>query len=104
VLNGGGLPLGLVPDADPQAEELELGEDDLLFFYSDGLTDARSPDMRYFDDSLADELARLAGRPAAETVRMVQSLVSSFSQDELRDDLTIVAARVKAPPHPARER
>jgi serine phosphatase RsbU (regulator of sigma subunit)/PAS domain-containing protein len=104
VLNGGGLPLGLFPDADPQAEELELGEDDLLFFYSDGLTDARSPDMRYFDDSLADELARLAGRPAAETVRMVQSLVSSFSQDELRDDLTIVAARVKAPPHPARER
>ncbi len=101
VLNGGGLPLGLFPDADPQAEDLELGEDDLLFFYSDGLTDARSPDMRYFDDSLADELARLAGRPAAETVRMVQSLVSSFSQDELRDDLTIVAARVKAPPQPA---
>ena len=101
VLNGGGLPLGLFPDADPQAEELELGEGDLLFFYSDGLTDARSPDMRYFDDSLADELARLAGRPAAETVRMVQSLVSSFSQDELRDDLTIVAARVKAPPQPA---
>ena len=101
VLNGGGLPLGLFPDADPQAEDLELGEDDLLFFYSDGLTDARSPDMRYFDDSLADELARLAGRPAAETVRMVQSLVSSFSQDELRDDLTIVAARVKAAPEPA---
>ena len=27
---------------------------------------------------------------------MVQSLVSSFSEDELRDDLTILAARVKA--------
>jgi serine phosphatase RsbU (regulator of sigma subunit)/PAS domain-containing protein len=98
VLSGGGLPLGLFPDADPQTEELELGEDDLLFFYSDGLTDARSPDMRYFEDSLADELAGLAGRSAAETARTVQSMVSSFSQDDLRDDMTIVVAKVKAPP------
>jgi serine phosphatase RsbU (regulator of sigma subunit)/PAS domain-containing protein len=98
VLSGGGLPLGLFPDADPHAEELELGEDDLLFFYSDGVTDARSPEMRYFEDSLADELAGLAGRSAAETARMVQSLVSSFSQDELRDDITILVAKVKAPP------
>ena len=98
VLSGGGLPLGLFPDADPQTEELELAEDDLLFFYSDGLTDARSPDMRYFEDSLADELAGLAGRSAAETARMMQSLVSTFAQDDLRDDLTILVARVKAPP------
>jgi len=98
VLSGGGLPLGLFPDADPHVEELELSEGDLLFFYSDGVTDARSPDMRYFEDSLADELAGLAGRPAAETARTVQSLVSSFSQDELRDDMTIVVAKVKAPP------
>jgi len=98
VLSGGGLPLGLFPDADPHAEELQLGEDDLLFFYSDGVTEARSPDMRYFEDSLADELAGLAGRSAAETARMVQSLVTSFSQDELRDDMTILVAKVKAPP------
>ena len=77
-------------------EELDLGQDDLLFFYSDGVTDARSPDMRYFDDSLADELAGLAGRSAAETARMVQSLVASFAQDDLRDDLTILVARVKS--------
>jgi serine phosphatase RsbU (regulator of sigma subunit)/PAS domain-containing protein len=98
VLDGGGLPLGLFPDADPQVEEFELGQDDLLFFYSDGVTDARSPDMRYFEDSLADELAGLAGRSAAETARMVQGLVTSFSQDELRDDMTILVAKVKAPP------
>jgi serine phosphatase RsbU (regulator of sigma subunit)/PAS domain-containing protein len=101
VLHGGGLPLGLFPDADPQVEELDLGEDDLLFFYSDGLTDARSPDMRYFDDVLADQLASLAGRPAAETVRMMQGMVSSFAHDELRDDLTILVARVKAAPEAA---
>ncbi len=98
LLSGGGLPLGLFPDADPGTEVLELGEDDLLFFYSDGVTDARSIDMRYFEDSLADELAGLAGRTAAETARSVQSRVASFSEDELRDDMTILVAKVKSPP------
>jgi serine phosphatase RsbU (regulator of sigma subunit)/PAS domain-containing protein len=98
LLSGGGLPLGLFPDADPHTEVLELGEDDLLFFYSDGVTDARSIDMRYFEDSLADELAGLAGRTAAETARIVQGRVASFSEDELRDDMTILVAKVKSPP------
>jgi serine phosphatase RsbU (regulator of sigma subunit)/PAS domain-containing protein len=98
VLGGGGLPLGLFPDADSRIDKLELGEDDLLFFYSDGVTDARSPELRYFEDSLADELASLAGRSAADTARIMQSRVTAFSQDELRDDLTILVAKVTAPP------
>jgi serine phosphatase RsbU (regulator of sigma subunit) len=96
VLNGGGLPLGLFPDAEPERETLELGPDDLLFFYSDGVTEARSPDMEYFEDRLADELAGAAGHSAAETTRMVQGLVASFSDDDLRDDMTILVARVRA--------
>jgi serine phosphatase RsbU (regulator of sigma subunit) len=101
VPGGGGLPLGLFPAADPHTEELELGQDDLLFFYTDGVTDARSPDMRYFEDSLADELAGLAGLSAADTARTVQGKVLAFSHDELRDDMTILVAKVKAPPDPA---
>ena len=98
VLSGGSLPLGLFPDAEPERTELELGPGDLLFFYSDGVTEARSEDMRYFEERLADELAGLAGRSAAETTRMVQSLVASFSADELRDDVTILVAKVISPP------
>ncbi|MGH3195129.1 MAG: PP2C family protein-serine/threonine phosphatase, partial [Streptosporangiaceae bacterium] len=94
VLSGGGLPLGLFPDAEPEREALELGQDDLLFFYSDGVTEARSPDMQYFEDRLADELAGTAGQSAAETVRTVQGLVARFTQDDLRDDMTILVAKV----------
>jgi serine phosphatase RsbU (regulator of sigma subunit)/PAS domain-containing protein len=101
VLGGGGLPLGLFPDADPHVDLLELGPGDLMFFYSDGVTDARSPQMRYFEDNLSDELAGLAGRSAADTARVIQGSVTSFSQDALRDDLTILVAKVKAPPEPA---
>jgi serine phosphatase RsbU (regulator of sigma subunit)/PAS domain-containing protein len=98
VLSGGGLPLGLFPDAEPQRETLELGQDDLLFFYSDGVTEARGADMEFFEDRLADELAGVAGRTAAETTRLLQGLVTSFSQDQLRDDMTIVVAKVKSAP------
>jgi serine phosphatase RsbU (regulator of sigma subunit)/PAS domain-containing protein len=97
VLSGGGLPLGLFPDAEPEREEIELGPDDLLFFYSDGVTEARSADQAFFEDRLADELAGVAGRSAAEAVRMVQGLVASFSEDNLRDDMTILVAKVKSP-------
>jgi sigma-B regulation protein RsbU (phosphoserine phosphatase) len=96
VLSGGGLPLGLFPDAEPERETIELGPDDLLFFYSDGVTEARSPDMEYFEDRLADELAGSAGRSAAETTRMVQALVARFAEDDLRDDMTILVAKVRA--------
>jgi serine phosphatase RsbU (regulator of sigma subunit)/PAS domain-containing protein len=102
MLSGGGLPLGLFPDAEPATQELQLGEGDLLFFYSDGVTDARSQDMQYFEDGLADELAGLAGRSAAETTRMIQGLVTAFSADELRDDMTVLVARVVAAPDGAR--
>ena len=98
VLSGGSLPLGLFPDAEPEREELDLAPGDLLLFYSDGVTEARSTDMRYFEERLADELTGLAGRSAAETTRMIQSLVTTFSEDQLRDDMTILIAKVKAPP------
>ncbi|MBV9383232.1 MAG: SpoIIE family protein phosphatase [Streptosporangiaceae bacterium] len=98
VLEGDGLPLGLFSDAEPNKLDLELGEGDLMFFYTDGVTDARGADMSYFQDRLADELAAVAGRSAAETVRAVQELVTAYSQDELRDDMTILVVKVGTRP------
>jgi serine phosphatase RsbU (regulator of sigma subunit) len=94
ILEGHGLPLGLFPDAEPGRLELELHKGDVLFFYTDGVTEARSADLSFFEDRLADALAAVAGRSAAEIVRAVQELVSSFSSGELKDDVTILAVRV----------
>jgi serine phosphatase RsbU (regulator of sigma subunit) len=78
-------------------QTLQLSKGDLLFFYSDGVTDARNVDLSYFDERLADELAALAGRSAAETARAIQGQLVGFSADELRDDLTILVAKVTDP-------
>jgi len=95
ILEGDGLPLGLFPDAEPSRLELELNQGDVLFFYTDGVTEARSADRGFFEDRLADALAAVAGRPAADIVRAVQELVNSFSAGELKDDVTILAVRVE---------
>jgi len=94
LLEGDGLPLGLFADAKPSLAEFELREGDLLFFYTDGVTEARSVDLELFEDRLADELAAVADRTAAETVRAVQDLVTTFSRGELRDDVTMLAVKV----------
>jgi serine phosphatase RsbU (regulator of sigma subunit)/PAS domain-containing protein len=101
VIEGGGVPLGLFPGARPGARELELGGGDLLFCYSDGVTDVRDPHGRYFEDRLADELAAMAGRPAAETVRAVQERLSALTGGEFRDDATMLAVRVGPAPSPS---
>jgi serine phosphatase RsbU (regulator of sigma subunit)/PAS domain-containing protein len=95
ILEGDGLPLGLFDDNKPGRLELELHKGDVLFFYTDGVTEARSSDLSFFEDRLADELAAVAGRKASDIVRAVQELVTSFSSGELKDDVTILAVRVE---------
>jgi serine phosphatase RsbU (regulator of sigma subunit) len=58
------------------------------------VTEARGPDMSFFEDRLADALAAVAGRSASDIVRAVQELVTTFSAGELKDDVTILAVRV----------
>jgi serine phosphatase RsbU (regulator of sigma subunit)/PAS domain-containing protein len=97
-LAGGGIALGLFPAAEMDAEDIELDDGDMLFMFTDGVTEARSPDMEYFEDRLPGELARLAGRSAAEVVSAMQALVLEFSQNELRDDVTMLVLRVGTQP------
>jgi serine phosphatase RsbU (regulator of sigma subunit)/PAS domain-containing protein len=95
ILTADGMPLGLFGDAEVGRTEFELRHGDVLLFYTDGVTEARSADRAtFFEDRLADELAAVAGQSAAEIVHAVQDLVTSFSHGDLRDDVTILAVRV----------
>ena len=91
---GGGLPLGLFPDAQPATQELLLEKDDILFLYTDGVAQARGPGNSYFQDRLAEELADLAGQPPDELVASMRRAMNSFSGGNLVDDDTMMALRV----------
>ncbi len=58
---GGGLPLGLLPDAEPGVHELALRKGDMLFLYTDGLTQARGRDKSYFEARFTDDPADSGG-------------------------------------------
>jgi len=97
-LPGGGVPLGIFPDAEPATQELDLDPGDLLFFFTDGLTSACGPDMVYFEDRIADELAALAGQPPARVVSRIEEVLVQFCGGLLHDDVTMLALRAGDPP------
>ena len=98
VLQGGGLPLGIFPDAEPATQELELETGDVLFLFTDGLVSACGPHMIDFEDRLTDELAALAGEPAARVVSRMEEVVLEICGGELRDNVTMLALRAGEPP------
>jgi serine phosphatase RsbU (regulator of sigma subunit) len=92
------VALGIFPDSEPAIQELELEPGELLFFFTDGLTGARSPQLTYLEEVLVDSLSGLAGRPAADIVAGMRAVVLDFSAGVLHDDLTMLALRAVAPP------
>jgi PAS domain S-box-containing protein len=93
MLSGGGLPLGLFPDAEPATQVLGMDAGDLLFLYTDGVAQARGRDNSYFADRLADELTGLAGRPPDQLVASMRQAMYEFSEGNLIDDVTMLAVR-----------
>jgi serine phosphatase RsbU (regulator of sigma subunit)/PAS domain-containing protein len=91
--NGGGLPLGLFPDAQPATQELVLEDGDVLFLCTDGVPQARGPGNTYFQDRLADELADLAGLKPEDVVAKMRQAIDEFTGGHLVDDITMLVLR-----------
>jgi serine/threonine protein phosphatase PrpC len=98
-----GLPFGLGrTDAQPAAYSVEsehLQPGDRVLFYTDGVTEARSPDGEFFGvPRLVDLLVRnfAGGLPAAETMRRVVRALLEHQQDRLSDDATLLLAEWRA--------
>ena len=103
ILHGNNLPLGVREGEYYEQTSLRFEPGDLLFFFSDGITEARNPAGELFG---ADRLTRCITshrqlEPAA-LVEAVRLAVRAFSEsDRLADDLTAIAIQVTAPAPPA---
>ena len=85
-------PLGL-QERTPVCCETRLEPGDRLVLYTDGITEARSPDGEFFGERrLADFIsaAAAAGDPAPETVRRLMRHVLTHQADQLQDDASLV--------------
>jgi anti-sigma regulatory factor (Ser/Thr protein kinase) len=70
---------------------------DLFFFYSDGLTEARSPEGEFFGEQrIMDIIVRNADESADELARMIFYAVSAFVGSQVfSDDMTCVLAAIR---------
>lgn len=85
--------LGAFMDAHYGQAETRLGIGELLFLYTDGLTEARRNGELYGEERLFDFLRLQRDVPAGELVRAVIAEVMSFAGERLRDDLALLALR-----------
>jgi len=86
-----GLPLGLGAPGEEAEESLEPG--DQVVFYTDGVTEARSPDGAFFGtERLADLVGRASagGNPPPETLRRLVHSILDHQAGDLQDDATAV--------------
>lgn len=92
VLSCRGTLLGVV--ADPELDEVaaRLGPGDAVVLYTDGLTEARTPDGLLGEERVAAVGASVAGCSATEIARRLEEAASTGAG--LRDDLAIVVLRV----------
>ena len=92
------LPLGMHIVGSGRAVEAATGReqlepDDRVLFYTDGVTEARSPTGAFFgEQALTDLLVRnlAAGLPTPETMRRVTHALLDHQQGQLADDATLL--------------
>jgi serine phosphatase RsbU (regulator of sigma subunit) len=95
-----GLMMGLLPQATYVNTELPIGDGDRLLFYTDGVTEARSPSDEFYDaDRVKAWLAPDGAAGSAE--RFVEAALGRLSTWRGRasgfdDDVTLVMMRVTA--------
>jgi serine phosphatase RsbU (regulator of sigma subunit) len=87
---------GALPGQTFSLSTARLDPGDLLFLYTDGLTEARRDGEFFGEERLFSVLASANAPTAAETVESVMAEVMSFAGDKLRDDLAILCVRLPA--------
>ena len=90
-----GRAIGVFDEADLTEQDVYLYPGDALVLYTDGVVEARSPDGTFFgEERLAALLRSCVGLSAQAIAGRVESTVSDFQENNLRDDVAVLVLRV----------
>src|SRR6266436_5932077 len=97
-LASGGLPLGIKADAEYREGRTTLQTGDVLVIYSDGVTEAASPNGEEFGPTrLYEVVSRNVDASAAGIRDRIESALTKFSQGtQAADDITLVIVKRQA--------
>lgn len=96
-LKATGMPLGLIGDSVYTQKTIALKPGDLLFIYTDGISEAEDPDEeQYGEERLIHFLVERRDKPLAEVVDQLLQEIATFTHDAPpTDDRTLLLARRK---------
>jgi serine phosphatase RsbU (regulator of sigma subunit) len=89
-----GPAVGLMPDITFQSQEIQLEPGDLLVGYTDGVTEARSPQDEFYTRDRLQSLLTQPLKSAAETLERIKTSLFAFIDIAPRsDDVTMLAVQ-----------
>lgn len=96
-LESHGLLLGVLRETGYESSTIELQPGDVLVFYSDGISEARSLSQQMFrSEGIADAVLACADRPATEILQRVWSKAEAhMAGGDPADDRTLLVLRVR---------
>ena len=77
------------------SETVQLDEDDVALFYTDGIAELRDRRGGFFEDHMPAVLEGLHGRPAAEVVERLLDEAGRFAAQPAADDIALVCLRIR---------
>jgi phosphoserine phosphatase RsbU/P len=90
-LESGGPVLGAFPEPRYQEEQVPMEPGDTLLLFTDGVTEARSPEGDEFGEGrLAELLGAIRTQPADAIVQKITDCVAGFADGLFEDDATLV--------------
>ncbi|MGI5292217.1 SpoIIE family protein phosphatase [Nonomuraea polychroma] len=91
---GGGVPLGIAPEAETEVQTLTVCPGETLVLYSEGLISSRNERGEpYGEERLADVLGRCAGQAPSTVVKAVETDRNAFSGGQVWDEIVVFALR-----------
>jgi hypothetical protein len=97
-----GPAAGVAPAFEPDpyaAERVELQRGDAVLFFTDGVSEARDGEGRFYEDQRMNEaLEELKGLPAPELLERLLDDVERFTGGKLVDDAAVVLVRMTGEP------
>jgi len=96
-----GLPLGMLESAEYFVETAQLEPGDKIVIYSDGLTEAESPDNQFFGAPRLRDLLRQNAASNCDTLHAaILESVEKFTEGcVLSDDITLVVLEYRPEVH-----
>lgn len=95
VLKATGMPVGMMPDSKYTIGEFQLEPNEILFGYSDGVTDARDPDGKMFTEKQMVALLQESPATSAQELlmRVKTAVIDHIDSADQYDDITMIAVR-----------